>query len=515
MFKMRKHVKTIRFDHSLCAATFAAVALSACGGSGNDDSSGSQSWLGKPVEQVANTTVNNAVNGGRPGSASNGARQNGSAGSGTAGNNTSSGGTASSGTSGNGPSTVTPPSGGTTDTSGTGSSGGSSSGGDTPAGGGTPDTPPAVAVNTAPIVVDNALGVTVNQPYVTVTLCPPNARSGDASCVTLDHMLLDTGSIGVRVLSSSLGASLTARLPRQTGASNDSTGSAPLAQCTLFGSGYLWGSVRRADVTIGGMTARDLPVQIAGDAALPTTPDDCIARGGADLGSIDALGAKGIVGIGARARDFPLAAQTPLAANYYFCASGASCSAASVPLERQATNPVAGFATDNNGTLIRLPALPPNGQRSVTGELVFGVGTRSNNALPATAKILAVTGQGTLTTLYGNRSVPGIVDTGTNGFVFRDTSIAVGVNDWYAPQNTLSLAATLMSTTGLQAAVPFSIANAERLLEMDYAAHDNLGALSLSSNMFIWGLPFYYGRSVYTVLSGAQAGGKTGPFIAF
>jgi hypothetical protein len=149
-----------------------------------------------------------------------------------------------------------------------------------------------------------------------------------------------------------------------------------------------------------------------------------------------------------------------------------------VPLERQTINPVAGFATDNNGTIIRLPALPPDGQASVTGELIFGIGTRPNNALPANATILAVTEQGTLTTLYANRSVPSIVDSGTNGMLFRDTSIPTGVNNWYAPQNTLSLNATMMSAIGLQASVPFSIANANRLLQTDYAAHDNLGALS-------------------------------------
>ncbi|CAB3755283.1 DUF3443 domain-containing protein [Paraburkholderia solisilvae] len=354
----------------------------------------------------------------------------------------------------------------------------------------------------------------MNQPYVTVKLCPPNTQS-DAACATVDHMLLDTGSIGVRVFANALGATLTARLPQQTGASNDTSGTAPLAQCALFGSGYLWGSLRRADVTIGGMTARDIPVHIVGDAAYASTPADCESRGVADLGTIDALGAKGIVGIGHRVRDFPQAAQTPLAATYYYCASTTSCNAASVPLDRQTINPVAGFATDNNGTIIRLPALPPDGQASATGELIFGIGTRANNALPANAKILAVSEQGTLTTLYANRSVPGIVDSGTNGLLFRDTSIPTGVNDWYAPQNTMNLSATMMSTIGLQASVPFSIANAEHLFEAGYAAHDNLGALSLSSNVFVWGLPFYFGRSVYTLLSGAQAGGKTGPFVAF
>jgi len=499
MFETRNYATMggSRLGKALCAATLAA-ALSACGG---EDSTAldSQSWLGKAAEPSKSPTVANTTSGGKANGATGGSgapRGNGASGGavvdgGSSGGGSSGGGSSSGGSSGGG-------------SSGDGPSGDSSPSDDTPT------TPP----NIASITIDNTLGATVNQPYVTVKLCPPNAPT-DAACSTVDHMLLDTGSIGVRVFAGALGSSQASRLPQQTGASNDTSGNAPLAQCALFGSGYLWGALRRADVTIGGMTARDIPVQIVGDDAYGSTPADCVSRGVADLGTVDALGAKGVVGIGHRARDFPQAAQTALAATYYYCASATSCTAARVPLEQQTMNPVAAFATDNNGTIIRLPALPPDGQASAAGELIFGVGTRSNNALPANPTILAVSDQGTLTTMYASRSVPAIVDSGTNGLMFRDTSIPTGVNNWFAPQNTLSLSATMMSTVGLQATVPFSIADAERLFESHYAAYDSLGALSLSSNMFVWGLPFYYGRSVYTVLSGTQAGDRTGPFVAF
>ena len=58
--------------------------------------------------------------------------------------------------------------------------------------------------NTTQIVVDAgpsgsfALGA-VNVPYVTVTLCTPGST---AQCVSIDHVFLDTGSIGLRVLKS-------------------------------------------------------------------------------------------------------------------------------------------------------------------------------------------------------------------------------------------------------------------------------------------------------------------------
>jgi hypothetical protein len=378
----------------------------------------------------------------------------------------------------------------------------------------TNDTPPPshVAVNSVPIVVDNAIGSVVNMPYVTVTLCAPGMR-GAAQCASVDHMLLDTGSSGVRVTQAALGAALAAQLPEQTGAGNDTTGNAPIAQCAIFASGYTWGSIRRADVMIGGETASGIPIQLIGDSAYPSAPSDCLARGGASMNTAATLGANGIVGIGHLARDFPQAAQTALAATYYYCATPSSCMPARVPLDRQTANPVAAFATDNNGTIVRLPALPPTGRASVTGELVFGIGTRDNNALPAGPTFVAVTDRGAFTTTYKGRTMTSVVDSGSNGLFFPDATLPVLLG-WFAPAITQSLSGTMLSNTGnAQSTVPFSIANAPNLFDSALAAYDALGAPA--SGMFIWGLPFFFGRGVYTALSGMQAGTQTGPYVAF
>ncbi|MEM5389074.1 DUF3443 family protein [Paraburkholderia phymatum] len=378
----------------------------------------------------------------------------------------------------------------------------------------TNDTPPPspVAANSVPIVVDNAIGSVVNMPYVSVTLCAPGTR-GAAQCATVDHMLLDTGSSGVRVTQAALGAALAAQLPAQTGAGNDATGNAPIAQCAIFASGYTWGSIRRADVMIGGETASGIPIQLIGDSAYPSAPSDCLARGGASMNTAATLGANGIVGIGHLARDFPQAAQTALAAAYYYCATPSSCMPARVPLDRQTANPVAAFATDNNGTIVRLPALPPTGQASVTGELVFGIGTRDNNALPATPTFVAVSDRGAFTTTYKGRTMTSVVDSGSNGLFFPDATLPVLLG-WFAPAVTQSLNGTMLSNTGnAQSTVPFSIANAPNLFDSALAAYDALGAPA--SGMFIWGLPFFFGRNAYTALSGMQAGTQTGPYVAF
>lgn len=397
----------------------------------------------------------------------------------------------------------------------------------------TPSSPsaPAGTSNSVPIVVDTSMGA-VNQPSVTVTLCPPGAPN-NSQCVTVKNMLVDTGSVGVRVASSALTPALTAQLLTQIGATDDKVGSAPIVQCALFASGFTWGPIKRADVTFGNTKAGNLPIQVIGDGGY-TAPDDCVSRGGSNLGPL--LGSNGggafngIVGIGHAVRDSSLAAKSVIPADYYYCPTTSSCAGTRVPLAKQVMNPVAGFATNNNGTVIRLPALPAGGQASVTGQLIFGVGTQSNNALPTNANILQVDGNGFFTTQYQGRAIiNSAIDSGTNGYAFSDATIPT-TGEWYTPPSDRSLSATMETTngTGKPVPVPFSIGNATNVMGSGYAAYDNIGVYlanlpvydiatnnTVSEEAFLWGLPFFYGRSVYTVLENGQVGTQAGPFVAF
>src|SRR3981081_3949422 len=94
---------------------------------------------------------------------------------------------------------------------------GSSSGG-TPVG---VPTPPPPGQNVQPIIVDGGLlGNYVNGPFVSVEVCVP----GTSTCQTIDHVLVDTGSAGLRLLASQI----TINLPVLT------SGSSTLNDCIQF-----------------------------------------------------------------------------------------------------------------------------------------------------------------------------------------------------------------------------------------------------------------------------------------
>jgi hypothetical protein len=57
---------------------------------------------------------------------------------------------------------------------------------------------------------------------------------------------------------------------------------------------------------------------------------------------------------------------------------GAAC-ATTAPVNQQVTDPVALFATDNNGTVVSLPAVAASGAQSVTGVLTSGIDTQPDN----------------------------------------------------------------------------------------------------------------------------------------
>jgi hypothetical protein len=427
-------------------------------------------------------------------------------------------------------STVTTGSGG-----GTGGSGGGSGGGGS-GGGGTSTTAYNVVnatVDQGPAALSNANEAAVNIMYVNVTLCAPGSTT---NCQTIDHVQVDTGSQGLRILASAITNStlLNALAPV-------SVNGGALAECTQFVDGFSWGPIVTADMHVGGSdtattgeTALNLPVQLIGESSY-SVPTDC-SSGSANTTSEDTVadfGANGIIGIGLFEEDCgSVCVGTANTANgvYFSCTSSTSCVETAVPLANQVINPVFGLAanngvTDNNGVIIELPAVGASGAATLTGSLVFGIGTQANNALAAGATIL------TTDPYYGYVSVNFIgtnfpqsyLDSGSNAFYFNDSSLvscgqssnAVG----FFCSTASNLQATITGNNGNQSTPTFSIANAQTLFTGNptFAAFDNLGgpAGTDGSQVFAFGLPFFFGRNVYTAMENTSAGGTNGPYFAF
>ncbi len=396
---------------------------------------------------------------------------------------------------------------------GCGGSGGGSGGG---GGSSSSSTPPAsTGANVLPIIVDGGpaaytAGPYVNGAYVTVTICTP----GSSVCQIVDHVLLDTGSTGLRIMYSAI-ASLA--LTQQKSGAN------PLAECIQFADGsYVWGPVKAADVILGGEPVfSSLAIQVIGDPAFTTVPRSCSSGGGTAQNSVASFGANGILGLSAFQQDCgPACARAPVAATYYSCAG--ACTSVAVGTSSQVQNPVALLVSDNNGVLIQLPAVPASGATTASGSLILGIGTQSNNALlnqqgnPAVVLGLDPN-SGTLTTAYNNKNYSGsFFDTGSNGIFFPDATILACSSGFYCPPSTLSLTATNQGTNGNSSSVNFSVANGNTLMaNASLVAFGNLAGSSLGSPSFDWGLPFFYGRNVFTAIEGRSTPGGSGPYVAY
>jgi Protein of unknown function (DUF3443) len=419
-----------------------------------------------------------------------------------------------------------------------GGSSSSSSGGGSGSGG-TP--PPPALTNFAALTVDagppaldtgpNAY-IQFNVAYVSITLCAPGSTT---NCQTIDHVQVDTGSVGLRIPASVLNAGLLSALPIES----DTSGN-PLGECYGYVDGYAFGSVRQADFQVGGEKVAGMPFQVIGDGgAFANVPSLCVNGGGVNLDTVSALGANGIIGIGVTTTDCGAACTTPggySAAIYYDCPASGCGSIVAVPSSAsapfgQAPNPVAAMAVDNNGTVITLPTAPAAGETSMTGTIYFGIGTQTNNALGTASVLLTSTstspeGAGLITAVYNGQSLnESTIDSGSNLYFFVDPSIFGCTGQYlgyYCPTSSLTLSATLQGTNGASTSVSFMIQNAANLLNTTDAVLPGIGgnpdgfpSLSPYPQSFDFGLPFFYGRSVYTAIEGRNAGGTTGPYFAF
>lgn len=343
----------------------------------------------------------------------------------------------------------------------------------------------------------------VNELCAQVTICQP----GTSSCQTISDILVDIGSFGLRIFGSVLSVSLVQE--------DDSHGN-PIGECAFFADGSaFWGPVQLADVVLGGEPAVRVPVHVVAPtfAGQSSSTNPCNAVVDSNPLSVNF---NGILGIGVFIQDCGPICTTQSNNTLYFSCVGSTCAGTTVPLLNQVQNPVWLLPSDNNGVLLTLPNVPSTGAPAVSGSLILGIGTAMNNIPPAGVSVLTTDPNGFVSTIYKNNPpIQSVVDSGSNGYFFQDPTIpvcAMPLQDFYCPPNPTPLLATLVGANGHQAMIPFQVANAVSLLQTGNVVFNNLGG---QFSFFVWGLPFFLGRTAYVGIESQPSMLGTGPFVGF
>jgi Protein of unknown function (DUF3443) len=426
------------------------------------------------------------------------------------------------------------------------SGGGTGSGGTAPTGANVV----SMAVNIGP---NGSSNPDADTPFITITVCAPGSTT---NCQQISNIEVDTGSYGLRIISTVLSSSVMGALTQEYASNNQ-----PLVECTEFVDGISWGPVMQADVQIGGESASNVPIQVMGDSSFENEIPSACSSVGSEEDTVAMFGANGIIGVGPFAQDCGsgcVLSNSAYASNptYFACPAGGTstsdCQAVSTTVDEQVTNPVADFTStgDDNGVIVELPSVAdPDGATSATGSLVFGIGTQSNNGL-GSATVLTGNDYGDITTTYnGFQLQSSYLDTGSNAYYF-DAGNSASLPDcsnsgsgssgfsssWLCPSSEQTISLTNTGQNDTPSTVSIKIYNADTLFDEGsstnpYTAFDDLGAdtgsqtsycnqydLTTAGNgdcYFDLGLPFFFGRNVYIAIAGTNTSAGEGPYFAY
>ena len=356
----------------------------------------------------------------------------------------------------------------------------------------------AITVNPA----SAALCTFANALCTQVTICRPST----SHCQTIADVLVDTGSSGLRIFASTV----TITLPSST-----------LGECLYFGSGTDWGRVQSVDVVLGGEPAVFVPIHVidptfAGQYTSGGQPASNVCGVAVVDSSPSQVGFNGILGIGL----------FPFDSGFYYNCASLPCTAVAVAPSQQIQNPVGLLPVDNNGVIVTLPSVPASGSPTVTGSLILGIGTKSNNQ-PSGVTVLPTNPSGQIVTRFhpspgiSTQNV-GIIDSGSSVLFFSDASLSIplcpppNLSFLYCPTAPLNFSAVNTELSGVPSSpVSFQIVDPRPLLQLGNGAIGNIGGPAFSPGVFDWGLPFFLGRTVYVGLSGRTSVLGTGPFWAY
>jgi hypothetical protein len=228
-------------------------------------------------------------------------------------------------------------------------------------------------------------------------------------------------------------------------------------------------------------------------------------------------GINGILGVGLFAQDCgaECAAINGFGSMYFSC-SGGNCSGTTVPLANQVTNPVSALPLDNNGVILDMPSVPPQGSAQVTGSLILGIDTESNNSSSGFTKYQADE-DGFFTTSFSEQTYnESFIDSGSNGYFFPNPGGWNECDEFYCTGEYTENTATVTDAYNQSSSsVCFTVGDAGVLGNSGNHAFSDVGADIGFENSFDWGMPFFYGRQVFVGIQGAKSNLGVGPYWAY
>ncbi len=319
--------------------------------------------------------------------------------------------------------------------------------------------------NNQMVVYQSSQG-SVNTPMVTLTVCVPNTTT----CEDVPNILVDLGSTGLR-LSHTL--SISSQLPQE------SENGGAITECYLFVSGYNYGPVVTATVTLGNQPVT-VPVQISNSAL--SAPSSCTQKGPSAPFEPAINGILGVL--------FPQ--DDTLDGLYYEGGSGPTTVSTSLVVQ----NPVFQMPSpENNGVLLSGfgTVSQTQGAPTVSGLITFGTGGTSGLTQ------LDTNTEGYITARYNNSNLTAFFDSGSNGWFIDNSSIppcpSTSSFAGFFCGSATNQSATLTGTTGSSVTLTFSIESAKTLFATGNQDFSSLGGPF--SGYFDAGFPaFLYGYTI-------------------
>jgi len=135
---------------------------------------------------------------------------------------------------------------------------------------------------------------------------------------------------------------------------------------------------------------------------------------------------------------------------------------------------------------------------------------------------------GTFTATYGSTVFSGSsINSGSSAYSFNNfsgdnvTACAYSVHDplqaVFCPPSPVTLDFTLEGANNVTVSTSINISNFNSFAS-NYAVRPGIGYVSTdfgATSSAVFGLPFFYGRNVYTAIENKVAGSATGPYVAF